>query len=359
VILSTRRLNRALLARQLLLERSRMPIGRALQQVGGLQAQYAPSPYVRLWSMLERFELGDLTRALEERRAVQGTLMRSTIHIVSPRDYWLFAAGIGPSREEWWIGTHGREHRGADTGRVARQLRRELAGRTWHRKELDELLRAKGSTIWTGTWVELVRVPPSGTWEHRRADLFRLAHEWLDPEAPTEGEGLERLVRSYLRAFGPGRLVDAATWAGVDRAKLVPVAERMELRTFEGEDGKELLDLPRAPLPAEAVPAPVRFLGTWDAALLVHVRRTQILPERFRPLVFSVKRPQSVQTFLVDGSVAGTWRVDRARAKAMLRLEPFEPLPRSSRRDVRDEGERLVRFHEPDAMSYEVRVRSG
>jgi hypothetical protein len=354
-ILSVRALNRALLARQLLLRRSRLSLVRAVEQVGGLQAQYAPSPYIRLWSMLERFELADLTRALEKRRAVQGTLMRSTIHIVSPRDYWLFAAGIGPSREDWGIGTHGREHRGADTGRVARQLRRELAGRTWHRKELDELLRAKGSTIWTGTWVELVRVPPSGTWEHRRADLFRLAHEWLDPEGPTESEGLEHLLRSYLRAFGPGRLVDAATWAGVDRAKLLPVAERLGLRTFEGEDGKELLDLPRAPLPAEAAPAPVRFLGTWDAALLVHVRRTQILPERFRPLVFSVKRPQSVQTFLVDGSVAGTWRVERTRANTTLRLEPFEPLPRSVRAELRAEAERLVRFHEPDGTSFAVR----
>jgi hypothetical protein len=355
VILTQRRLNRALLARQLLLERSRMPIGRALQQVAGLQAQYAPSPYIRLWSMLERFELADLTRALEQRRAVQGTLMRSTIHVVSPRDYWRFAAAIGPSREQWWIGTHGREHRRADIGRVGRQLRRELAGRTWHRKELDALLRAKGSTIWTGAWVELVRVPPSGTWERRRADLLRLAEEWLEPEAATEHEGLMHLLRSYLRSFGPGRLADAANWAGVDRAKLVPVAERLELRTFEDEAGKELLDLPRAPLPAEETPAPVRFLGTWDAVLLVHVRHTQLLPERFRQLVFSVKNPPSVQTFLVDGSVAGSWRVERTRAKAVLRLEPFEPLPRAARAEVREEGERLVRFVEPEATSYAVR----
>ena len=355
MILTERRLNRALLARQLLLERSRMPIGLALQRVGGLQAQYAPSPYIRLWSMLERFELGDLTRALEKRRAVQATLMRSTIHIVSPRDYWRFAAGIGPARQEWWLRTWGLEHHGLDLDTVARTLRGELAGRTWQRKELDALLRDKGSTIWSGAWVELVRVPPSGTWERRRADLFRLAHEWLKPEVVTEVEGLEHLLRRYLGAFGPARLLDAAGWMGVPRAKLLDVAERIELRTFETMDGKQLVDLPRTPLPAEDTPAPPRFLGTWDAALLVHARQTQILPDRFRPLVFHTKNPQSVATFLVDGAVAGSWRVERAGAKATLRLEPFEPLPRASRGELRDEAEGLVRLVEPDATSFAVR----
>jgi hypothetical protein len=357
VILTARALNRTVLARQLLLARTRIPIGRALERVAGLQAQYAPSPYIRLWSMLDGFALGDLTRALERRRAVQGTLMRSTIHVVSPRDYWHFAAGIGPSRQEWWLGTYGREHHRADLDAVAARLRRELAGRTWHRKELDALLHGKGSTIWTGAWVELVREPPSGTWDHRRADLFRLAADWLRPATVSEDEGLERLLRRYLAAFGPGTLADAAKWAGVDRALFLPVAERIRLRVVHDEDGRELVDLPRASVPGEDAPAPPRFLGTWDAALLVHVRRTEILPERFRPLVFSTKMPQSVATFLVDGSVAGTWKLERAGSKATLRLEPFEPLPRGALADVRDEGERLVRFHEPDAASFAVRVR--
>jgi DNA glycosylase AlkZ-like len=355
VILSARQLNRALLARQLLLERSRMPLGRALERVGGLQAQYAPSPYIRLWSMIDGFELGDLTRALERKRAVQGTLMRSTIHIVSPRDYWHFAAGIGPSRQEWWLRTWGRNVPDVNLDDTALELRDALAGRTWHRKELDALLREKGSTIWSGAWIPVVRLPPSGTWAHRRADLFRLASEWLVPEDVSEDVGLERLLRRYLAAFGPTTLADAADWAGVARPKLVRVAERVQVRTFRDEHGKELLDLPRAPLPTGDTPAPVRFLGTWDAVLLVHVRRTQVLPERFRPLVFSTKNPQSVATFLVDGAVAGAWRVERAKQKATLRLEPFEQLPRGARRELRDDGERLVRFHEPDATSYAVR----
>jgi DNA glycosylase AlkZ-like len=357
VTLTARALNRTVLARQLLLARARIPIGRALERVAGLQAQYAPSPYIRLWSMLDGFAVGDLTHALERRWAVQGTLMRSTIHIVSPRDYWHFAAGIGPSRQEWWIRAHGLEHDDIDFDEGAADVRRRLAGRTWHRKELDTFFREKGFPNWTAAWVELVREPPSGTWEHRRADLFRLAAEWLRPAKVSEDEGLERLLRRYLAAFGPGTLADAAKWAGVDRAKLLPVAEQIRLRVVHDEDGNDLVDLPRAPRAAEDTPAPPRFLGTWDTALLVHVRRTQILPERFRPLVFSTKAPQSFATFLVDGSVAGTWRVERAKGKATLRLEPFEPLPRAALGDVSNEGERLVRFHEPDAVSFAVRVR--
>ena len=171
----------------------------------------------------------------------------------------------------------------------------------------------------------------------------------------TEDEGLEHLLRRYLAAFGPSTLADAATWAGVARASLLPVAERMRLRTLHAEDGKKLLDLPRAPLLPENAPAPVRFLGHWDAVLLVHVRRTQLLPDRFRGVVFSTSAPQSMATFLVDGAVAGSWRVERTRQKATLRVEPFERLPRGARVELRDEGERLVRFHEPDAISYAVR----
>ena len=352
--LTTRELNRAVLARQLLLRRGRMPLARALEAIGGIQNQYAPSGYTGLWTRLEGFVLDDLTRALEQRRVVQGTLMRSTIHLVSPHDYWLFSAGVGPSRQEHWLRTHGKQFQGTDLAALAETLRGELAGGVLTRKELDELLRAHGSTVWGGAWVELIRVPPSGTWERRRADLFQLADEWLEPERPTEAAGIEHLLLRYLRAFGPGRVDDAANWAGVAAPKMRAAAERLELRRFADEAGKPLVDLPRAPLPGD-VPAPVRFLPHWDATLLVHARRTLILPEDYRAAIFNSKAPHSFATFLVDGAVAGTWRVERAASKATLRIEPFAPLPPSARRELEDEGAALVRFHEPDATSHATR----
>jgi hypothetical protein len=353
--LTTRELNRAVLARQLLLRRVRMPLARALETIGGIQNQYAPSGYTGLWTRLEGFALHDLTRALEQRRVVQGTLMRSTIHLVSPRDYWLFSAGVGPSRQEHWLRTNGKQFQGTDLNALAATLGRELSGGVRTRKELDDLLRAHGSTVWGGAWVELIRVPPSGTWERRRADLFQLAEEWLEPEHPSEAEGVEHLLRRYLRAFGPGRIDEAANWAGVAAPKMREAAARLTLRHFTDEAGKPLVDLLRAQLPGN-VPAPARFLPHWDATLLVHARRTLILPEDYRAQIFNSKAPHSFATFLVDGAVAGTWRVERAASKATLRIEPFAPLKVAARRELELEGAALVRFHEPDATSFALRT---
>ena len=354
-VLTTRDLNRALLARQLLLERSRLPLARALEKVAGLQTQYAPSAYIGLWSRLESFELPQLTRALERKRAVQGTLMRSTIHVVSARDYWPFADGIGPSREAWWRKTHGKSVEG-DVGAVREQLRAELAGRVWNRKELEELHRTYASTIWQGAWIELVRVPPSGTWERRRADLFQLAEEWIARADAGEEKGLEQLLRRYLGGFGPGTANEAANWAGVPVTKMKEAAERLSLRRFRDEEGKVLLDLPRAPLPGRCRRRPSAFFRPGTRPCSCTRAGPQVLAERFRPRIFNTKAPFSFHTFLVDGTVAGVWRWERAGAKATLWIEPFERLPRGAARDVRDEAARLVRFVEPDATSYAVKL---
>jgi hypothetical protein len=359
-VLSTRELNRALLARQLLLRMSRGGLTKAVEQVGGLQAQYAPSSYIRLWSCLEGFALADLTRALERRRLVQATLLRSTIHVVSRGDYWPFAEGIRPSRQEWWRRTHARHLGDVDVREAAADVARALGSGALHRDELLEICRryepSRPTLVWNGLPLDLVRVPPSGTWERRRADLYATADSWLGPSGADEEAGLEHLLRRYLRGFGPARLADAASWAGVAPTALCDASERLRLRTFRDEEGKLLLDLPRAPLPAADFPAPIRFLPTWDATLLVHARRTQILPERFRPFVFNTKTPNSFPTFLVDGAVAGTWRTERSRDKATLRMEAFEPLPRAAKSGLRDEGEQLIRFVEPDATSFAVRA---
>jgi hypothetical protein len=334
-------LNRALLARQLLLERAELPLPRALERVGGIQAQYAPSSYIGLWSRLQGFERDDLTRALERRTVVQGTLMRVTIHLVSARDYPLLAEGVRERRRQWWLTTHGRRVDARKIAAAARRARSFLAGGPRRRSELVQYLGADNVT-WNGVgvWIDLVRAPPSGTWEQRRADLYATAEDWLGPSDATAEQGIDLLVRRYLGGFGPASLKDVASWAGLPATMLAHAVERLKLRRFRDEAGSVLLDIPRGPLPEADTPAPVRFLPTWDATLLVHARRTQILPERYRPLVFSTKTPQSLSAFLVDGRVAGTWKHERGR----VQVEPFERLPREVRRELDEEGERLAAF---------------
>jgi hypothetical protein len=364
-VLTTRALNRALLARQGLLERHPPGIPRALERASGIQAQYAPSMYTGLWSRTEGLERAALTRALERRTVVQATLMRSTIHLVSARDFWPFADGVRRWRRDWWRRVTTDRPSDADMEAAAERLRAAFASAdrgVLPRAELEGRL-GKPVARGIGMWIDLVRAPPSGTWERRRADLYALAETWVDPPAASmeerERAGAEHLVRRYLAAFGPAGRGDVAGWAGIPVAALEGAFASLRLRRFATEDGEELIDVPRAPLPPSDAEAPVRFLPTWDATLLVHCRRTQILPERFRERIFHVKTPNSFSTFLVDGSVAGTWRVERAERRTTLLADPFEPLPRAARTDLEAEAAGLVRFHEPDAPAFATRVTRG
>jgi hypothetical protein len=338
-VLSQRELNRALLARQLLLERTRLPLPRALERIGGIQAQYAPSMYVGLWSRVQGLERDAVTRALERRTIVQGSMMRATIHLVSRRDYWPFVVGIRTGQRQWWLRTHGRDTTLRKIAANDRKVRRALTDGPLSRAQLEQVIGQRWAGA--GVFVDLVRVPPSGTWERRRADLYALAENWVGPEDATEEEGIEHLVRRYLQGFGPAPVTDIADWAGLSIADVRRALERLKLRRFRDEQGKELVDLPRGPLPDADTPAPVCFLPVWDATLLVHARRTQILPEEYRPRIFNVKTPNSMNTFLVEGQVAGSWRYENGRVK----LEPFAPLPRAARRELDDEAARLAAFH--------------
>jgi hypothetical protein len=344
-VLDTRTLNRALLARQLLLQRSKLPLTRALERVGGLQTQYAPSAYIGLWSRLGGFERRHLTDALEQRRAIQGTLMRVTIHIVSARDYPLLTEAVRRSRREWW--SRVAKDRALDPSewdKIASLIRQALAAGPRRRSDLVETLEGHGypRNIWEGVglWLDMVRVPPSGTWERRRADLYWLAEDWVTMTVVSEEDALEYLVRRYLGGFGPASIADISSWAGVPITTLRPIIERMRLRTFRDIEDGELLDLPRQPLPPADTAAPVRFLPTWDATLLAHARRTQIMPEEYRSIVFNTKNPQSVSTFLIDGAVAGTWKQEGSAVS----LEPLTPVPRTFRRELEEEARRLSGF---------------
>jgi Winged helix DNA-binding domain len=342
-VLTERELNRAVLGRQLLLERRKLGPAEAIERIAGLQTQYAPSGYIGLWSRLEGFARADLTAALESRKVVQATVMRATIHTVAAADYRLFVAGVRETRREWWLRAHRRQIAPEVVAEAAEHTRTLLAAGPRRSKDLMQELGVN-NVIWNGIglWLDLVRVPPSGTWEQRRADLYTTADEWLGPADADTQEGLDLLLRRYLAGFGPAAVRDIADWAGVSVQMLAAAVDRLEPRRFRDERGAELVDLPRAPLPDPATPAPVRFLPTWDATLLVHARRGQIMPERFRPLVFNTKTPHSAPTFLVDGQVAGTWKHERGRVVPA----PFEPLPKAVEGAIAAEAERLAAFME-------------
>jgi winged helix DNA-binding protein len=344
-VVTDQELNRALLARQMLLARVTAPIPKVLERMGTLQAQYAPSMYIGLWSRIEGFERKQLDRALERRSVVQGTLMRSTIHLVSKADYWPVAIGIRRARRESWL-KYGprRAYSASQMSSLARKLRGRLGDGTMSRKEIHELL-GSDSVLTNGVnmWLDLVRAPPSGTWERRRADLYAAADQWLGnpPKKLDERAGIELLVRRYLTGFGPAPVADIANWVGLHPKRVAPAIDSMKLRSFRSEDGDELLDLPRAPLPDPETPAPARFIGTWDAMLLTHGRRTGVLPEEHRPKVFNTRTPQSMPTFLVDGRVAGSWKFEKGKVK----LDPFERLDVTAKRELRQEGDRLAELH--------------
>lgn len=335
-LLTTVELNRALLARQLLLERVDLPVPAVLDRVAGLQAQYAPAMYVALWSRVRGFERANLDAALSDRSVVQGTLMRSTIHLVAARDYWPFALAVRDARRAWWLRLRHGKPGADDLTFAATTLQARLAEGPASYRDVKALLGDELADG-VGLWLDLVRVPPSGTWARRRADLYGSAEAWLGPPPDADATHLAHLVRSYLGGFGPAAPDAIATWAGVPVRSITAVVPTLELRRFRAEDGAELIDLPGAPLPPAETPAPVRFLPVWEACLLAHARRAGVLPEEHRVRVFQNRNPQSVNTFLVDGSVAGAWHHD---GDAVV-TEPFVPLSRTAAREVRDEAERL------------------
>ena len=267
-------------------------------------------------------------------------MMRATIHLVSRRDYWPFVVGIRRGLQKWWLRTHGRDTSRREIAANDRKVRRALRGRTLSRAELEEVIGQRWAAA--GVFVDLVRVPPSGTWERRRADLYALAEDWVGPEDASEDEGIEHLIRRYLQGFGPARPAEIADWAGLDCRTTRRALERLELRRFQDEQGKELVDLPRLPLPDAETPAPVRFLPVWDATLLVHARRTQILPEQLPGPRLQREDPQLREHVP---------RRRPGRRHVALRERARESPSRSagSRRRLRaeldEEAERLAAFH--------------
>ena len=322
-----------------MLERSRLPVTRAVERVAGLQAQDPQAPYFGLWTRLERFEPADLTRAVKRRRVVKATLMRGTLHLVSVRDYERFAPALLPMVQQLWRSYLRGRAPVEDVEALARRAR-AFADRPRSSAELREFLGGEDAWWRVRRHVHFVHAPTGGTWAFGRRPSFVAAEHWLaEPHRPDQ-EGTVHLLRRYLAAFGPATLHDAAAWSGLTVAALRPAADTLapRLRRFRDERGRALLDVRGGALPHAGTPAPARLLPPFDNAILSHADRTRIVNDEHRRTV--IRGGLVAPVFLVDGFVAGRWQLACGRVE----LEPFVRLKRRVERDLRREGERLAGF---------------
>jgi DNA glycosylase AlkZ-like len=333
-VLTVRELNRALLARQLLLERRKLRPSTAIERVGPLHAQGVESTYVNLWSRIAGFRREQLSRALDRRTVVRGNVLRNTLHLLSARQYPLYHAALWTPRLEWLARAW--KHRYTES--QLRRARKKISGEPL---QMAELVDAIGGDRWLATAVGirfgLVTVPPAGVWGYHGASPYVL----VEMPAVDPAEGMRHLVRHYLAAFGPGTVDDLCFWAGLRKRDVQPFLEELELRRFRDEQGQLLLDLPRAPLPAPDTPAPPRFLLRWDNLYLGHASgaRDRIVPPALRKRVYTVNTVMPA-TFLVDGFAAGTWRHERGRVV----IEPWRRLTRAERTSLKSELDDLADF---------------
>ena len=355
-VLTQAELNRATLARQLLLERSDLDPVAATEQIGGLQAQEPASPFVGLWSRLARFEAAVLDRAIHDRRLVKAGLLRGTLHLVSAEDY----LRLQPAIRVTLRGLAARDqYRNAEVSDIDSLIDAAMAYATEPRDNaamhdhLEALAAAQGRTS-TDVWWRVrregafIRAPSSRPWSFDRRPTYVAAGAWLGGHAfADEATSLEHLVCRYLGAFGPASIGDLRGWSHVATARLRPVIARLaDVIELHDDTGRTLLDLAGAPRPLADIVAPPRFLPMWDSALLGHEDRSRILPDAFRKAVIS-RNGDVLPTFLVNGRVAGLWWVEPDGQGTRIALEPFVPLSKAVRTALDDESERLRAFYEP------------
>jgi hypothetical protein len=356
-VLSALELNRATLARQMLLKRERLDPVAAIERLVALQAQEPASPYIALWTRVSGFRAEALDRAFHERRVVKGTLMRVTLHAASAHDYAHFWPAVAPSLRLWRQRILGRLKLEVDLDELAD---RALAFASEPRSgaELRGHLPPLGGAGPTGQqdafWavrphVPFVMAPGEIPWSFGRRPMFVAARSWLSGSLAAEEAGLDHLVRRYLRGFGPATIGDISQFTAIERSRLKPALERLgpELRFFRDERKRLLYDLPDAPLPTARTRPPVRFLPMWDSVLLAYEDRGRILPEAHRRRVIQ-KNGDFLPTFLVDGHVAGLWRSEvSAEGRTSIRWEPFEKLAPGVEDRLAREAARLAAFVQP------------
>lgn len=357
--LSAKALNRALLARQLLLERADEPVTCALERLIGLQAQVGNSPYLALWSRLDGFDPGELAALVKGRRVVRMALMRSTIHSVTAEDCLRLRPLTAAVHNRALRGNVARGLAGVDAADVVlaarelldrepltfAQLGRELAARFPGRDGQSLAMAAR-------SWIPLVQVPPRGLWLRGGPAAHTTVEVWLG--RPVDADpSTEALVLRYLAGYGPASIADMAVWSGMTR--LGPVFERLrpELETFCDENGTELFDLPHAPRPDPGTPAPPRFLPEFDNALIGFADRSRVVPEANREGLMD-RGGLLTGTVLVDGFVRARWSATVAKRRASLEVAPFRRLAKRHAAAVAREAERLLAFVAPETPARAV-----
>ena len=333
-VLTLRELNRATVARQLLLHRARLSPTAVIERLVGMQAQSPQSPYVGIWSRTTGFRRGSLERLLRRYTIVRATATRQTLHLVTPRDYALIWAAMSETNFPW------ETERAKQLALSVRSLAAErpvTSAEAIAQMENEYGVDARRAWRMARTAALIVHHHERALWQPRNDGRF-VAIDEPQPHVPVEARA--EIFRRYLAAFGPATRRDIGAWSRMRVAEIDAALELLEpLRRFRDEQGRELLDLPGAPLPDAETPAPVRFLPKWDNVLLAWADRARVLPEAYRKTVIKANGDVA-QTFLVDGFVAGIWRVDDGRVV----LEPFEPLSAAARREIEDEAGRLEAF---------------
>jgi winged helix DNA-binding protein len=369
-ILSLRAINRALLARQRLLDRPALPaagssgaraamVVETIEHLVGLQAQAPFPPYYGLLSRLDGFRPDDLASLITGRAVVRIALMRGTIHLVSACDCLPLRRLLQPVMERGLRGSFGRQLAGVDPAALA------AAGRTL--VEAEPMTFSQLGQALAGHWpdhppaalaqgvralVPLVQVPPRAVWGQSGQSRHTSAEHWLGQRSHAAGEGstapapgLADLVLRYLGGFGPATARDVAAWSGLTGLKTVMEQLRPSLVTFRDERDAELFDLPSAPRPGGDVPAPVRLVAEFDNLVLSHADRSRVLSAENARRLYTVNGviPGSV---LIDGFVAGMWRLTRSRGVTLLSIELFGPM--RERDALVREAERVLAFCSPD-----------
>lgn len=343
-VLTLRALNRAALARQMLLERENVSPLVAIERIAGMQAQVPKPPFIGLWSRLANFDRNDLRKLIAQKKVVRATMMRGTLHLLSTKDFLAWRKPLQAVLDEGRQSIT-KDAMTIDVGTLATKAKtffdkgpRPFEALREHLAELYPDTNARLMAYTVRMHLPLVMVPDDSTWSWPRDSSFAVAETYLG-KSLGKSSAPHDLVLRYLAAFGPATPADFLSWSGFGGARAIFEELRPKLVTCRDERKRELFDIPGAPLPDEDTPAPVRLLPDYDSARLGWADRKRIIADEHLPLV-ATKNLRVPATFLVDGYVAGMWSI----VKKKFVMTPFGKLAKKDREAVEAEGDALLKW---------------